>query len=72
MIQRNELSSPPKSNADFIRHMTYEELAGQFAQFMMCRVCDNENKPVGCNKDECRKYALKYMKKEVNTDDDKG
>lgn len=68
----DEVNAPPKSNADFIRHMTDEELADWFAQFMMCCVCDKENKPVGCNKDECRKYALKYMKKGVNTNDDKG
>ncbi len=65
----DEVNTPPKSNADFIRHMTDEELADWFAPCMMCRMCDKENKPVGCNKDECRKYALKYMKKVVQNNE---
>ena len=68
----DEVNAPPKSNGDFIRHMTDEELADWFAPCMMCHMCDKENKPVGCNKDECRKYALRYMKNGVNTNDDNG
>lgn len=70
----DEVNAPPKSNCDFIRHMVDEELADWFAPHMMCHMCDKENKPVGCvgcNKDECRKYALIYMKKEVQKNDER-
>jgi len=53
------------TNADCIRQMTDEELADWFAPHMMCNICDKDNKPVGCNRNECRKYALAYMKREV-------
>lgn len=65
----DEVNAPPESNGDFIRHMTDEELADWFAPYMMCHMCDKENKPAGCNKDECRKYALKYMKGDVQKND---
>lgn len=57
------------TNGDKIRAMTDEELADWFAPHMMCNICDKKNKPVGCNRDECRKYALVYMKQEVSEDE---
>lgn len=58
----------PMTNADRIRQMTDYELAEWFAPHMMCELCDKKDKPFGCNKDECMKYALIYMKKVVSED----
>lgn len=58
----------PMTNGDKIRAMTDEELADWFAPHMMCNICDKKNKPVGCNQNECRKYALVYMKRKVSED----
>ncbi len=63
-----EINEPPKTNGDHIRKMADEELAEWFAPHMMCDICDKKNKPVGCNRDECRKYALVYMKHGVSED----
>lgn len=57
------------TNADKIRRMTDEELAEWFAPHIMCNICDKKDKPDGCNMNECKKYALVYMKKEVSEDD---
>lgn len=52
-----EITAPPKSNADRIRQMTDEELAEWFAPHMMCNICDKNNKPCGCNRNECKKVC---------------
>lgn len=54
------------TNGDRIRQMTDEEIAEWFAPHMMCKLCDKKDKPSGCSKDECKKYALIYMKKELS------
>lgn len=71
LVIATEINEPPKTNGDYIRKMTDEELAEWFAPHMMCNICDKKNKPVGCvgcNRDECRKYALVYMKHVVIED----
>lgn len=45
------------TNADRIRQMTDEELAEWFAPHMMCNICDKNNKPCGCNRNECKKVC---------------
>ena len=55
------------TNADRIRQMTDEELAEWFARHMRCEICVNKNKPIGCSQKGCRKYALEYMKQEVQS-----
>lgn len=64
----DEVSEPPKTNADHIRHMTDEQLAEWFAPHIRCSICDKKDKPHGCNLNECKKYALAYMKKKVDED----
>jgi hypothetical protein len=56
------------TNGDRIRDMTDDELADWFAPHMRCGICDKRNKPCGCNLNECKKYALAYMKKEISED----
>lgn len=62
-----EISEPPKTNADRIRQMTDEELAEWFAPHMRCNICDKKDM-YGCDLNECKKYALAYMKKEERED----
>lgn len=57
----------PMTNADRIRQMTDKELAEWFAPHMGCNICD-KNDMYGCDLNECKKYALAYMKKEVSED----
>ena len=66
-----EITAPPKSNGDRIRQMTDEELAEWFAQYIPCNECER-SESYGCDKDECTKYALLYMKQEVSEDDSGG
>ncbi len=56
----------PLTNGDRIRAMTDEELAEWFAPHMMCNECERRLKSYGCDKGECAKYALIYMKREVS------
>ncbi len=49
------------TNGDKIRSMTDEELAEWFAPRMLCKDCDNY--AIGCDLDDCRKYALIYMQR---------
>lgn len=56
------------THADRLRQMTDEELAAWFAPYMMCDICEGKDKPCGCDLNNCKKYALAYMKKEVNED----
>lgn len=58
------------TNADKIRHMTDEELAERFAPHMLCRICPKPLK-TSCTKEDCMKYALEWLKQEVqeNADD---
>lgn len=58
----------PMTNGDRIRAMTDEELAEWFAPHMMCNECERRLKSYGCDKGECAKYALIYMKREVSED----
>lgn len=58
----------PLTNGDRIRAMTDEELAEWFAPHMMCNECERRLKSYGCDKGECAKYALFYMKREVSED----
>ena len=67
-INALSLHDEPKSNADKIRAMDDEELAEWFAPHMMCKECERRVKSYGCDKGECTKYALIYMKKEVSED----
>lgn len=55
-------------NSERIRNMTDEELAEWFAPHMMCNECERRLKSYGCDKGECAKYALIYMKREVSED----
>ena len=55
------------TNGDRIRQMTDEDLAEWFAPHMMCNICDKKDM-YGCDRNECKKYALAYMKKEVSED----
>lgn len=66
--QKMGLLSKPSvvTNGDRIRAMDDEQLAEWFAPHMMCNICVKNNKPCGCNLNECKKYALAYMKKEVS------
>lgn len=63
----DEVSTPPKSNADRIRQMTDEELAEFLRNFDMCIVCQ-----VKCNKEyPCNKGIMEWLKKEVEKDDER-
>ena len=52
------------TNGDRIRKMTDEELAEWFAPHFMCTECDNRSMSISCSRDDCKKYALLYLKKE--------
>lgn len=56
------------TNGDKVRQMSDEELADWFAPHMMCDICEKNDKPDGCDRNECKKYALAYMKQEVSED----
>lgn len=56
------------TNGDKIRSMTDEELAEWFAPYMMCNECERRLESYGCDKEECKKYALIYMKKEFGNE----
>lgn len=53
------------TNGDKIRAMSDEELAEWFAPHMMCNLCRKKDKPEGCDREECKKYALIYMREEA-------
>ena len=56
---------PICTNADKIRQMTDEELAERFAPHMLCRICPKTLR-IYCTKEDCIKYALKWLKQEVD------
>ena len=68
---------PPMTNADRIRAMTDEELAGIFLRADFCKCCEHEKGGV-CNficaypnipiYEGCRQAALKWMKQPVEVD----
>ena len=58
------------TNGDKVRQMTDEELAERFAPHMLCRICPKPLR-VSCTKDDCIKYALKWLKQEARDDDER-
>lgn len=61
-----EVTAPPKSNADRIRQMTDEELATQLEAFICNKIKQCRREDINCI--EC---ALKWLKQEVKTDDER-
>lgn len=72
-----EISAHPKTNADCIRQMTDEELV----EFLMnadaniCDFCDMKYPENclshSCEGEDCKTEILKWLKQEVNTDDER-
>lgn len=59
----DEVSVPPKTNADHIRQMTDEELAIQLEAFICNKIEECRREDIGCI--DC---AMKWLKQEVRED----
>ena len=60
----DEVSAPPKSNADCIRQMTDEEIADVMQG--QCACCAYQL--TGCTEKECKDGAYEWLKQEVSED----
>ena len=63
-----EITAPPKSNADRIRQMTYEELSEILLLstcYFGCNKCKYNGK---CKGKSCTEAALEWLKQEVSED----
>lgn len=58
-----EITAPPKSNSDRIRHMTDEELV----DVLRCNCCAFNNEPE-CATVDCKIGHMKWLEKKVNVD----